>query len=107
MLVILAQEATVIHHMILSYTMFGTDESLVSLMGAIWHLMGGGWQHMGAAFTIWGPYGSHMCHMGAVCLPYGSGVRRMGAIWEPCAHVSAILCQIGGGWCHMGAVCNV
>jgi hypothetical protein len=58
------QEATLTHYIILSYTMFSTYESLVSLMGAIWHLMGGRWQHMGARCAVW-----ELCvhHTGVVC----------------------------------------
>jgi hypothetical protein len=90
-----AQESTVTHYMILLHMTFSTYESLVSHMGVIWRLLGGEGQHMGASFTIWGPYG---CHMGAVHSPYGSGVRCTGAVWEPCAHVAAMWCQIGVGW---------
>jgi hypothetical protein len=53
--------------------------------------------HVGATCAIWEQC---VCHMGVVCTSYG-------AVWEPCAHVAAIWCQVGGGWCHMGAVCNM
>jgi hypothetical protein len=42
--------------------------------------MGGGWHYMRAAYTAWGPHGSHM--------------------GDRCSH-------IGGKWCQMGATCTV
>jgi hypothetical protein len=42
------------------------------------HHMGGGWHHMGAACDKWGPCGSCVCHVGAIC----TIMEVDGAIWD-------------------------
>jgi hypothetical protein len=71
-------------------------------MGDQWHHIGGRWCYMGAACTIWGPYGSGVS-MRELCAPYGSWVTP-GAVWEVDGTIWEPNAPCGG---HMGASCAV